>query len=434
MKNKRYEFLLIIFLSAIIGISVGLTVSLFHVLIDWILVNKSNIINKIYPWQSYRYIAYMFVTSVMVFISVYVVNRYAPDAAGSGIQDIEGVVGDKMEMNSLRIVIVKFFGGLLSLGGSMSMGREGPSVQIGGALGHIVSRFFQFDRRELDVLIAAGAGAGLATAFNAPLAGMLFVFEEMHKEIKYAYVTVKSVATACIVSIITLRMLIGNKILIPMGDIAAPNVYKLWIFCILGILFGVLGFIFNKYLVYFTTKISQISGWKFNILILFIGACIGLLFYIYPDSVGEGYKVIHSALNGNLTLKALLTLFVIRFLTTMISYGTGAPGGIFAPMLALGTLFGISFGIVANELIPSLHLEPLVFAVVGMSALFSSTVRAPIVGIILVAEMTGGFNLLMPLLITSLVAAVVANALGGRAIYTVLLDQSFKVSKFGNIK
>ncbi len=434
VKKKRYEFFLVLFLSVVIGISVGLVVSLFHVSIDWILANKSHIIDKIWPWQNSRYLAYMFVASIMVFVSVYVVNRYAPDAAGSGIQDIEGVVGDKMEMNSLRIIIVKFFGGLLSLGASMSMGREGPSVQIGGALGHLISRFFSLDRKHFDILIAAGAGAGLATTFNAPLAGMLFVFEEMRKEIKYTYAAVKSVAIACVVSTITLHLLIGNNILIPVDAIIVPSVYELWIFFILGILFGILGFIFNKYLVYFTTKTSQISGWKFNILILFIGACIGLLLYAYPDSVGEGYKVLHAALSGGLALRALIILFVVRFLTTMVSYGTGAPGGIFAPMLALGTLFGISFGMIANDLVPSLHVEPLVFAVVGMSALFSATVRAPIVGIILVAEMTGGFNLLMPLLITSLIAAVTANALGGRAIYTILLEQALKISKFGNIK
>ncbi len=421
-------------LSALIGISVGLVVSLFHVSIDWALLNKSYIINKIWIWQHYQYLPYMLITSVMVFISVYIVRKYAPDAAGSGIQNIEGVVGNKITMNSLRIVIVKFFGGILSIASEMAMGKEGPSVQIGGALAHMISKNFLLNKDNINVLIAAGAGAGLATAFNAPLAGILFVFEEMREEIKYTYIPVQSVVTASVMSIVTLRMMVGNNISIPVRGLIAPNVHELWIFVIFGLFFGLFGYMFNKYLIYFTTKMAQFNGWKFNFLILIIGASIGLLIYIYPYSVGQGYRAINATLNGELGLRALVALFAIRFLTTMISYGTGAPGGIFAPMLALGTIFGVVFGIIANGLIPSLHVELLVFAVVGMSALFSATVRAPITGIILVAEMTSNFNLLMPLLITSLIAVLTVNALGGRAIYTILLEQTLKVYKFGDLK
>ena len=424
---------MIIFLSIITGISVGLIVSLFHILIDWVLLNKSHIIDGILPWQQYNYLLYMFITSLMVFISVYVVRRYAPEAAGSGIQNIEGVVGNKMTMHSLRIIIVKFFGGILSIGAGMSLGKEGPSVQIGGALGHIISKRFPLDKDSINVLIAAGAGAALASTFNAPLAGILFVFEEMREEIGYTYIPVQSVVTASVMSVITLHIIIGNSISIPINGLIVPNVYELWIFIVFGILFGVLGFIFNEYLVIFTTKTAQINGWKFNTLILIVGAFIGLLVYIYPYSIGQGYTVIQVALAGDLGLKSLVILFVIRFLTTMISYGTGAPGGIFSPMLALGTLFGLAFGIMVNEFIPFLHIESLVFAIVGMSALFSATVRAPLTGIVLVAEMTSSFNLLMPLLITSLVAVIIVNALGGRAIYTILLEQALKIHKFGTL-
>jgi len=432
MYNKKYDFSLTLFLSVAVGISVGVVVSLFHLAIDWVLLNKSHLIDKIWPWQDYKYVVYMFVSSLMIFLSVYIVRKYAPDAAGSGIQNIEGVVGNKMTMRSVRIIIVKFFGGILSLGAGMSMGREGPSVQMGGALGQLISKKFPINKDNINILIAAGAGAGLATTFNAPLAGILFVFEEMREEMKYTYTPIQTVITTSVVSIITLHIIIGNNISIPVDNLISPNVYDLWIFIVFGIFFGILGFIFNKYLVDFTTKIAQMNGWKFNLLILIIGAFIGLLLYIYPNSVGEGYQVIRSALNGDLAIKTLLILFALRFFTTMISYGTGAPGGIFAPMLALGTLFGVSFGLIANELIPSLHVEPLVFAVVGMSALFSATVRAPITGIVLVAEMTSSFSLLMPLLITSLVAVITVNSLGGRAIYTILLEQALKISKFGD--
>lgn len=431
MKQRTKEFILILTLSAIIGVSVGFIVSLFHKSVDWILLHKIDIIHTYWPWEHYIWIAYMLLSSFMVFISVYLVKHFSPEAGGSGIQEIEGVVGNRRTMNAIRVIVVKFIGGLFSLGGSMAMGREGPSVQIGGALGQLIARSVKLQQKDINVLIAAGAGAGLAAAFNAPLAGLLFVLEEMRKEIHYSYIPVKSVMIATIMSIITLRAIVGNNISIPIDNLVVPSVDELWIFAIFGLFFGLLGFAFNRYLILFTTKIATLTPFKSNISTLFIGAFIGLLLFFYPDSVGEGYNAIATALHQNLGIEALLILFSVRFLTTLLSYGTGAPGGIFAPMLALGTLFGVAFGLAVDTILPSLALDPMVFAIVGMSALFSATVRAPITGIVLVAEMTGSFNLLMPLLITSLSAVIVANTLGGRAIYTVLLENTLKIAKFG---
>ena len=434
MKTRTKEFILILTSSALIGIGVGVIVSMLHKSVDWILLHKVSMIEEYWPWQEYMWVAYMLITSFMVFVSVYLVKHFSPEAGGSGIQEIEGVVGNKRTMNAIRVIVVKFIGGLFSLGGSMAMGREGPSVQIGGAFGQMIARSVKLRREDINVLIAAGAGAGLAATFNAPLAGLLFVFEEMRKDIRYSYIPVQSVLMAVVMSVISLRLIVGNDISIPIDNVVVPNVSELWIFTLFGLFFGLLGFIFNKYLLDFTKKISTLSSWKSNVSTLVIGAGIGLLLYFYPNSVGEGYQVISKALHEEMTLQALLLLFAIRFLTTMLSYGTGAPGGIFAPMLALGTLFGVAFGLVVNDALPTLDVDPMVFAIVGMSALFSATVRAPITGIILVAEMTSSFDLLMPLLITSLCAVMTANALGGRAIYTVLLEHTLKISKFGGKK
>ena len=434
MRKREKEFILILLLSAIIGMIVGAIVSLFHISIDWVLLHKIEWLQNYWPWKEYLYIPYILLTSCMVFISVYLVKHYSPEAAGSGIQEIEGVVANKRTMNEVRVIVVKFIGGLFSIGGGMAMGREGPSVQIGGAFGKLVSRKFHLRRDDINVLIAAGAGAGLAATFNAPLAGLLFVFEEMRKEIRYTYIPVQSVLTATIMSVVILRLLVGNHISIPIEGLKIPSVEELWVFIVFGVFFGLLGFIFNKYLVFFTSALSTLNSFFSNIVTLIIGAVIGALLYFYPESVGEGYSAITAGLNGNLGLSALLTLFALRFLTTLLSYGTGAPGGIFAPMLALGTLFGLAFGLTIDDLFSTLDIQPMLFAVVGMSALFSATVRAPITGIVLVAEMTSSFDLLMPLLITSLFAVVTANALGGRAIYTLLLERTLKISKFGSDK
>jgi len=430
--EQKYKFVVIMFLSLLIGISVGLVISFFHQAVNWVIDNKSEFIYLYWPWNDMLWVPYILTSAFMIFLSVRLVRYLAPETRGSGIQEIEGVVSNQRSMHEVRVILVKFFGGVLSLGGNMAMGKEGPSVQIGGAFGQLASHFFTLDKEDLHILIVAGAGAGLATAFNAPLAGILFVFEEMRKSIKYTYISLQSVVLSVVASIVTLRIVFGNSISIPIDTLTAPQAYDMWIFAVLGLFFGVLGFIFNKYLLAFVNRISGLDGWKFNVLILLIGALIGFLFYIFPDSVGEGYHIIHQAVHENLSVDFLLILFAIRFFTTMLSYGTGAPGGIFAPMMALGTLFGVAFGLLVKLYLPEVNIDPIVFAVVGMGALFSATVRAPLTGIVLVAEMTVSFNLLLPQLVTALVATIVVNSMGGRAIYTILLENAFKVSKFGN--
>jgi len=432
--ERRSRFVLMIVLAGVIGILVGLLITFFHFSVDWIETHRGDLINSLWPWPERSWIAYTLSSTLMIVIAVYLVRHYAPEAGGSGIQEIEGVVGDKREMHPLQVIVVKFFGGILSLGAGMVMGREGPSVQIGGALGQIVSRHFPLTHREINLLIAAGAGAGLATTFNAPLAGVLFVFEEMREEVRYTYTAIQSVLTATITSIVTLRVFFGNEVAIPVGSLPMPAASEMWIFALFGLFFGLLGYLFNRFLLRFTRSISGLRGCHYCLVILPIGIVIGLFYSFDPVSVGEGYNAIHLAFSQTLSVSSLLALFLLRFFLTMFSYGSGAPGGIFAPMLALGTLFGIAFGLMVDRLLPSLSLDPKLFALVGMSALFAATVLAPLTGIILVAELTRDFSLILPMLTTALFSTMTANALGGRAIYTLLLEQKLKVEKFGRVR
>ena len=160
-----------------------------------------------------------------------------------------------------------------------------------------------------------------------------------------------------------------------------------------------------------------------------MGAFIGLLAWLYPDTIGGGYTVIPRALSGTIPVMILLALFAARFGTTMVSYGSGAPGGIFAPMLALGTLFGMWFGHYTHFWLPDTVSRPEVFAIAGMAALFCATVRAPLTGITLTIEMTGNYNLILPLILTCLTATLVAESLGGKPIYTVLLRRTLNMAK-----
>ncbi len=429
--DEKYKFIVMITLSILVGAAVGFIGSLFHLSIDWISSSRNDFLEYFSVFGKYRWIPYVVTSTVMIFVAVHLVRKIAPEACGSGIQEIEGILEDKREINAIRVLFVKFFGGMMSLGSGMAMGREGPTVQIGGTIGQLLSEFLHLKKDDIKILIAAGAGAGLATTFNAPLAGILFVFEEMRKQFKYCYTSVQSVVTACVVSTMVLYVMMGNYIDLPVKTVLTPNVYDMWIFVVFGALFGIIGYIFNILLIKFTTAFSSLDSIKFNISTLIIGVSIGFLLYKYPYTVGEGYNTIHLSLSSNLSITLLLSLFLIRFFITMVSYGTGAPGGIFAPMLALGILFGIAFGKVVMILLPNFPIDPTVFAIVGMSALFSATVRAPLTGIVLVAELTMSFNLLLPFLITSLAATITVSAMGGRPIYTILLERELQVSKFG---
>jgi len=203
----------------------------------------------------------------------------------------------------------------------------------------------------------------------------------------------------------------------------------LWLFLIFGAIFGLFGFVFNRLLVATLNFFAGLRGWSYVLTGLYVGAFIGFLGWLFPDTIGGGYEVISQALGSKIPIATLLILFIARYGTTVLSYGSGAPGGIFAPMMALGTLFGMWFGHVAHVWFPGLVAHPGIFAVAGMGALFSATVGAPLTGIALAIEMTGNYQEILPLILTCMVATIVAHGLGGRPIYTVLLQRTLDLAK-----
>jgi CIC family chloride channel protein len=366
----------------------------------------------------------MAISAVVVFGALWLVRTLAPETSGSGVQEIEGALDGLRPLRWLRVLPVKFVAGMLSLGSGMVLGREGPTIQIGGNVGKMVADLFKLSRDDVHTLVAAGAGAGLSAAFNAPLAGILFVIEEMRPQFKYSFLSVHSVLIAAATADVVVRLMVGQDPDIQMADAPRPPLASLWLFPLLGIAFGALGALFNGLLVTALNFFAGLKGAAYHSIGLLVGAGIGLLGILFPLSVGGGYEVIPAALENSLATSTLLALFVARFATTMVSYGSGAPGGIFAPMLALATLFGMWSGHFAHAWFPDLITHPQIFAVAGMGALFSATVRAPLTGIALTIEMTGNYSLILPLIVTCMVAAIVAQALHGQPIYSVLLKRT----------
>ncbi len=412
-----------------VGSLTGFMGGLFQIALAQIATLKGMFMNFLEATPGLPLIGSIVLSGIMVFLAFLLVRKLAPETGGSGVQEIEGALDDVRPLRWKRVIPIKFFGGLLSLGSGMVLGREGPTIQVGGNIGKMISDLFRVNKQDTHALVAAGAGGGLSAAFNAPLAGILFVFEEMRPEFEYNFLSVQAVIIACASADIMLRIMVGQTLAIPMHMLTAPPLASLFLFLIFGCVFGLFGYLFNLLLVRTLNFFSGLTGWSFTLTGLVVGGLIGALVWLFPDTVGGGYVVIPKALSGSIPVMIMLLLFVVRFGTTMVSYGSGAIGGIFAPMLALGTLFGMWFGHFAHFLLPELVVQPEVFAVAGMAALFCATVRAPLTGIVLTIEMTGNYLMILPLILTCLTSTIVAQGLGGQPIYTVLLKRTLDLAK-----
>ena len=416
--------MVLFFWAAVVGSLAGLVGGVFQLTLEAILRWREEVTASLSSGLVLWWLVPTVFSAVVVFLAFLLVRRVAPETGGSGVQEIEGALDDLRPLRWWRVLPVKFSGGILSLSGGLVLGREGPTIQMGGNLGKMVGDLFRLSQVDVHTLVAAGAGAGLSAAFNAPLAGILFVIEEMRPQFKYNFLSVHSVLIACVMSDFVLRLMMGQTPDIQMPIDPPPVLASLWLFAVLGILFGIFGAIFNKLLIATLDFFANLKGWSFALAGLYVGAAAGLLGALYPDMVGGGYSVIPRALNESIPTTMLLVLFVARFGTTMVSYGSGAPGGIFAPMLALATVFGMWSGHFAHQWFPELIVHPQIFAVAGMGALFSATVRAPLTGIALSIEMTANYSLILPLILTCMIAAIVAQGLGGRPIYSLLLRRT----------
>ncbi|MEF1289980.1 H(+)/Cl(-) exchange transporter ClcA [Vibrio sp. M260118] len=420
-------------LSLIVGVLAGLVGTYFEIAVhfvsetrtDWL---KNELVSAVPLW-----LAAFVISASLAFVGYFLVHRFAPEAAGSGIPEIEGAMDGIRPVRWWRVLPVKFFGGLGALGSGMVLGREGPTVQMGGAIGRMMTDIFKIkDDNTRHSLLASGAAGGLAAAFNAPLAGIMFVVEEMRPQFRYSLISIKAVIISAISANIVFRYINGQDAVITMPQYDAPELPTLWLFLLLGALFGMFGVVFNR-LVTFSqdmfVKLHRNDRKRYLITGSLIGGCFGIMLLYFPSITGGGIDLIPTITNGGYGAQVLLVLFVMRIATTLICFASGAPGGIFAPMLALGTLFGYAFGLIAQGLFPDLNITPGMFAIAGMGALFAATVRAPITGILLVIEMTNNYYLILPLIITSLGAVIFAQLLGGQPIYSQLLHRTLKNEK-----
>jgi CIC family chloride channel protein len=353
--------------------------------------------------------------------AVWLVLRYAPETSGSGIPHLKAVLHRLRDFSWTRVLLVKMISGVLGIGSGLALGREGPTVQMGGAVAEGLGRALKVSPADRLTLMAAGAGAGLAAAFNAPLSGLVFVLEEMRRDFRPAVFGAAFLAAAS--ADVVARSVAGQLPVFTVPNYAMPSLTALPAFAVLGIAAGGLGVAFNRCLleaVDFATRLSRASRLG---LAVAIGGAAGLVAWFYPLAAGGGHELALMALTNQTAIMAIPVLFFLRFVLTVTSYGTGSAGGIFSPLLVLGALLGLGVGHLAHGLAPALAPEPGIFAVVGMAAYFTAIVRAPLTGILLITEMTGSYEQMLPLLTSSFCAYAVAEYLRDLPIYEALLER-----------
>lgn len=415
-KNKEAFYLIIR------GFEVGVAAGLIAVLYRYLLTFAENGLYKTLeaikgsPLKT----ALWFVMLVIIGLFVSLTVKWEPLAGGSGIPQVNGEIKGHLSPSWWKVIIVKLTGGTASVFSGLSLGREGPSVQLGGMAAKGVAELTHADKTTELRMISCGAGAGMAAAFNAPLAGIMFVLEEIHHTFD------KSILCMGIVSTITAdyvsKLFFGQNTVFNYDTVNFPLKHY-WLLILLGIILGISGILYNIIMLKAQDIYKSISKIPNYIKLPFVFIISGIVALVLPQVLCGGHSMVEFLLNEHPSIMIMFLLLVAKFFFGVISFASGAPGGTLYPLCILGTYIGAIFGALAIkhlDLSTDLWEE---FVVIGMAGFFSAIVRSPITGIVLVFELTGNMNNILPLATVSLISYAIANLTGVEPMYEALLER-----------
>jgi CIC family chloride channel protein len=407
--------------SLLSGLLIGVVGGLFELILSHLNSLRNGVVAWAHAWPHLGWLIPVAFVSIGAAVARLMVVHISPEAAGSGLQRVEAVFAGEIKSAGDAVLFVKFFGGALAMGAGLALGREGPMAQMGASIATLISRFLALHAEDAKVIDAAGAGAGIAMAFNAPIGGSIFVFEELTSS--FTPWLLVATLSAALTAVSVMRFFMGNHLDFAVHTIGILPVWSLWPFLLLGALLGIVGAGYNRIIVRLLRLSGNLARLNSVQWAMLIGASIGLIAWFSPALVGGGDNLTQSILSGGFALRTLAIVFVLRFFMGPWSYAAGTPGGLFAPMLTLGASFGALFGQVMHHFYPGLGVSPVACAVIGMATLFSACVRAPLTGIVLTVEMTGRGELTLGMLGGALAAIVVSMLLNSEPIYETLKRQ-----------
>ena len=416
VSNSNIKRIILVFKSFLVGILASLVVVAFR----FTLIYAEKFSIYIYSFQSSNkwFIPLWFAALAIIGFLVGKLTKREPFISGSGIPQVKAVMGGYLNNRPLSIIINKFIGGALSILGGLSLGREGPSVQLGACCGDIVSNKTKSSSLERKLLISSGASAGLSAAFNAPLAGVMFSLEEIYKY--FSPLVILSTITASITADFISKEFFGLSPIFNFKEVAVMPLNHYFVLIILGLILGVLGVIYNWTLLNSQKLYKKIKlPAEYKVIIAFIFA--GIIGLIFPQLICGGSLVLNELTLSN-AISFLILLAAGKFLFSMVSFGSGAPGGIFFPLLIIGGGIGAIIGAVSIKYLgmPAEFFSS--FIILSMVGYFTAIVRAPITGVILISEMSGSFSHFLPLSIVAIISYIIADCFKCAPIYDSLMD------------
>lgn len=347
------------------------------------------------------------------------VHRFAREARGHGVPEVMYAIHRRGGRIPARVAFVKAFASAITIGSGGSVGREGPIVQIGSALGSSLARAAGLNENGVRMLVACGAAGGIAATFNAPIAGVFFALELLLGSIvaRSLGAIVISAVTASVIG----RVFLGDEPFLVLPEFHVDHLAEYGLYVMLGLLAALVGITFTRVL-YRVEDLCD-AAWKGPEWLRpgVGGLLLGLLLLAIPQMYGVGYPALEGAVMGDYAIGFLVLLLVAKIVATSLTIGIGGSGGVFAPSLFLGAMLGAAFGQGADLAFPDLGIDAGAYALVAMAAVFAGASRAPLTAVIILFELTGEYTIILPLMLAVAVSTMLSGVLSKDTIYTLKL-------------
>jgi chloride channel protein, CIC family len=364
---------------------------------------------------------FLLVPTLISLATGFLLARFFPEAAGSGVPQTEAAFHLQQGQIPGRVAFGKFLTGVLCIGSGHSMGREGPSVQIGAGLASSLGRLFRLSPTQAQSLVPVAAAAALSAAFNTPIAAVLFALEEIIGDMNAKLIG--STVAASVTAVIVERSILGSSPIFHVPQYRFVHPAELIAYAGLGVIGGIVSLAFSKSLLKLRAMFLRLPARTKMFQPAIGGVIIGVLLIFFPQVLGVGYEYVDQALNGGLLLHTMFALCVAKLAATVISYSSGNAGGIFAPSLYLGAMAGGVTGVLVHRFAPFPTGNPGAYAMVGMGTLFAGIIRAPMTSVLMIFELTDNYQVLVPLMVANMTSFWISKQYQPKPLYHALLEQ-----------